>query len=74
MKIKFIKAFGFNDIEFGGVFSYRGSNAVGREELLLPEVMFEAFNGQYMKVAIGKGLITVERLGELFARYGEFFE
>ena len=35
--------------------------------------VFEAFNGRYLKVAIGKGMITYERLGELIERYSEFF-
>lgn len=59
------------DIAEYGLYTY---DEFVEEVFELPEVMFEAFNGQYMKVAIGKGLITVERLGELFARYGEFFE
>lgn len=39
----------------------------------IPEEVFEAYNGRYLKVAIGKGLITYERIGELIERYAEFF-
>lgn len=58
------------DIAEYGLYTY---DEFVEEVFELPLVMFEAFNGQYMKVAIGKGLITVERLTELFARYGELF-
>ena len=36
------------------------------------EDVFEAFNGQYMKVAIAKGLITETRLLGLAQRYAEY--
>lgn len=36
------------------------------------EEVFEAFNGQYLKVAIGKGLIDAEGLHALIERYAEF--
>ena len=39
----------------------------------VPEIMFDAFNGQYLKVAIGKGLIDEESLARLAERYGAFF-
>ncbi len=39
----------------------------------ISEEVFEAFNGKYLKVAIGKGLITYERICELIERYAEFF-
>lgn len=39
----------------------------------VPEEMFEACGGQYLKVALGKGLITGEGLEQLIARYAEFF-
>lgn len=55
------------DIESYGLFTY--------EEFItylnLPEEVFEAFNAQYFKVAIGKGLITVDRLSLLYERYAE---
>lgn len=34
---------------------------------------FESFNGQYLKVAIGKGLITLDDLLLLTTRYSEYF-
>ena len=40
------------------------------EYFYLPEEAFEAFNGQYLKVAIGKGLISMEELASLYTRYG----
>lgn len=39
----------------------------------IPEEIFEAFNGQYLKISIGKGLIDYESLGELIERYESFF-
>ena len=39
----------------------------------VPREIFDAFNGQYLKVSLGKGLITLERLQELVERYAEFF-
>ena len=39
----------------------------------VPEEMFEACGGQYLKVALGKELITGEGLEQLIARYAEFF-
>lgn len=39
----------------------------------IPESIFEAFNGEYLKVSIGKGLIDYENLGELIERYSALF-
>lgn len=36
------------------------------------ELAFEAFNGRYLKVAIGKGLIDVDSLNALAVRYVEY--
>ena len=36
------------------------------------ELAFEAFNGRYLKVAIGKGLIDVDSLNALAVRYAEY--
>lgn len=57
------------DIETYGLFSYEEF----AEILPVPEVIFEAFNGQYLKIAIGKGLVDFETLGSLVERYSEFF-
>lgn len=40
----------------------------------MQEIMFDAVNGQYLKVAIGKGIITIEQISELVERYGRLFE
>ncbi len=58
------------DIEQYGLFTYEEFAA----EVPVPEIMFEALGGQYLKVAIGKGLTTVEELQRLAARYSVFFE
>ena len=53
------------DITTYGVFTYNEFN------LLIPvqEEIFNAFNGQYLKVAIGKGLITMLIIEELLDHY-----
>lgn len=43
------------------------------EVIEIPEVIFNAFNGQYLKVAIGKNLIDEEGILLLVERYSEFF-
>lgn len=58
------------DIERYGLFTYEEF----AEIYAIPEEIYEAFNGQYLKVSIGKGLIDYERLGELIESYAEFFE
>ena len=37
------------------------------------EEMFDAVNGQYLKVAVGKGIITLEQIAELVERYSDLF-
>ncbi len=59
----------YADIEEYGLFTYEEFN----ELIPVPEVVFDAFNGQYLKVSIGKGLTTIEELGQLIERYSEFF-
>lgn len=39
----------------------------------ISEEAFEAFSGQYLKVALGKGMLTEEQIASLIARYGEMF-
>lgn len=39
--------------------------------LPVPQEVFEAFNAQYFKVAIGKGIVTEEKLAQLVNRYVE---
>lgn len=53
------------DIEKYGLFTYEEF----KEIVYISEDMFNAFNGQYLKIAIGKGLITIDEIKELIARY-----
>ena len=57
------------DIAEYGLFTYEEF----AEIYTISEEIFDAFNGNYLKVAIGKGLITEERIGELIQSYSEFF-
>jgi hypothetical protein len=58
------------DIEEFGLLTYEEFN-----EYLpgLPEVFFDAFNGQYLLVAMGRGLVTWDDLAVLVERYSRFF-
>ena len=56
------------DIEMYGLFTYEEFV----EEILVSREVFQAFNGQYLKVAIGKGLIGFEKLNRLIEQYKEF--
>ena len=57
------------DIAKYGLFTYEEFV----ELIDVPREIFEAFNGQYLKVSLGKNLITLEYLQELVERYAEFF-
>ena len=57
------------DIAEYGLFTYEEFY----ELFPIPEEIYEAFNGKYMKVSVGKGLITYEEIGALIERYAEFF-
>ena len=57
------------DIEQYGLFTYEEF----AELVPVSEEVFDAFNGRYLKVAIGKGLIDTDRLAALADRYQEFF-
>lgn len=57
------------DIEKYGIFTYEEFSAF----VPVNEEMFEVFNGKYLKVAIGKGLVTEEKLMQLAERYAPFF-
>lgn len=57
------------DIAEYGLFTYEEFY----ESFPVPEEIFDAFNGKYLKVSIGKGLITAEQIGALIERYAEFF-
>ena len=58
------------DIATYGLYTYEEFT---QEVAEIPEEIFLAFNGQYLKVAMGKGLITEEEILSLIARYAEFF-
>ena len=53
------------DIESYGLYSYEEFSQI----VPVTEEVFNAFNGQYLKVAIGKGLTTIEKLQNLVAVY-----
>ncbi len=56
------------DIEKYGLFTYEDF------EELIPEVIYEAFNCKYFKVAIGKGLITWDGIVGLIERYSYLWQ
>jgi len=57
------------DIETYGLFTYEELNAI----VELPEEMFEAAGGAYLKVSIGKGNLTMDELINMINRYAKFF-
>lgn len=59
-----------NDIATYGLYTYAEFT---QEVAEVPEAIFLALNGQYLKVAIGKGLISEEQILLLIERYAEFF-
>lgn len=56
------------DIQTYGLYTYEEFCAI----LPVSEEVFNAFNGQYLKVAIGKNLLTENDIITLYARYSEF--
>lgn len=59
-----------NDIATYGLYTYAEFT---QEIAEVPEEIFLALNGQHLKVAIGKGLISEEQILLLIERYAEFF-
>ncbi len=57
------------DISTYGLYTYEEFNAI----ISIPEEVFNAFNGQYLKIAIGKGLTTLDEIQSLLDRYIVFF-
>ena len=55
------------DIDTYGLYTYEEFNAL----VPIPQEVFEAFNGKYLKVAVGKGLIDISTLSELVERYSD---
>ncbi len=58
------------DIETYGILTYEEF----AEYLYPSEFMYNAIGAKYVKVTIGKGLVTMEELQVLAARYAKFFE
>ncbi len=58
------------DIESYGLFTYEEFAGM----YPIPQEIFDAFGGKYLKVALGKGLITSQELEMLIERYSEFWE
>lgn len=58
------------DIQTYGLFTYEEF----AEIIPVSEEMFNAVSGQYLKVAIGKGYLTIEKLQKMVERYSVFFE
>jgi len=56
------------DIETYGLFTYEEVNAIEP----LSEEMFYAAGGQYLKISIAKGNLTVEELAAMIRRYSKF--
>lgn len=56
------------DIDTYGLFTYEDFADTG-----LSEEAFYAYNGQYLKVSIGKGLLTWDDIEYLISRYGSYF-
>ena len=59
------------DINTYGIFTYE---EFCDEIAYIPEAVFQAFGGVYLKVALGKGILTTEMLEELIIRYSVFWE
>lgn len=57
-----------SDIEQFGLYTYDEFNDI----LPVSEAVFNAFNGYYLKIAIGKGIIDLDTLKVLVERYSEF--
>ena len=57
------------DIEKYGLFTYEEFTEI----CPVPKTIFEAVNGQYLKVAIGKGLTSIKEIQILISRYSKFW-
>jgi len=58
------------DIATYGLYTYEEFNNI----IPLSQIVFDACNGQYLKVAIRKGITTLEEIQALLDRYSVFFE
>lgn len=59
-----------DDIAKYGVYTYEEFAQI----VPITEEMFKAFNGQYLKVAIGKGLTTIDKISCLIEKYSKFLD
>lgn len=57
------------DIAKYGLYTYEELNAIEP----LPKYMFEAAGGEYLKVSLGKGNMTMDELKMMIRRYSEYF-
>ena len=57
-----------NDIDTYGLLTYEELSQC----ISVSEELFNGVEGQYLNIAIGKGLITLERIQQLAERYGSF--
>lgn len=57
-----------NDIDLYGLYSYEEFTEI----YAIPKDIFDAFQGQYLKISICKGLISLEQIGKLIEQYAEF--
>ena len=57
------------DLEKYGLFTYEEFN----ELVPVRKEIFDIFNGQYLKISLGKGLTSIEELKYLVMRYSKFF-
>jgi len=67
--LKYNQASKSEDIATYGLFTAEEMEPIG-----VTEIMFNAYNGQYLKVALGKGILTEDYLAYLIERYGGFTE
>jgi uncharacterized repeat protein (TIGR02543 family) len=58
------------DIENYGLYTYEEFNNL----IEIDEYVFNAFNGEYLKIAIGKGMTNLNEIQALLDRYSVFFE
>jgi len=66
--MKYDEAAFLADIEAYGLFTYEEF----AEILPVPEIIFQAFNAQFLKVSMGKGLIDGPTLNGFLARFGQY--
>lgn len=57
-----------SDIETYGLYTYEEFYEI----IPISKSVFDVFNGQYLKVAIGKGLTDIDTLRKLIVRYSKF--